>query len=187
MLCKLSIAEHLLYNLIYYFDGKTFIPYHDNLDISISINGDNNFILLFKPKFKNARITINNNNNNIIIIRNSKRFISLNVLITANDNIIYINEDFQCGIVNFLLHEPYTTIKIGSHCLFSSDIMFMNSDAHCILKNDIISNYSQGITIGDHVWIGRGSMILKNVCISNDSIVGANSVVTGKFNDSNII
>ena len=42
------------------------------------------------------------------------------------------------------------------------------------------------IIIGDRVWIGTQATILKNAQIANDTIIGARSVVTKKFDKSNI-
>ena len=52
-----------------------------------------------------------------------------------------------------------------------------------------MENASTGgdICIGDHVWIGYGSKILKNSVVSNDSIIGTCSLINKKFYQSNII
>ena len=41
-------------------------------------------------------------------------------------------------------------------------------------------NPAKDVTIGDRVWIGYGATILKGSVIENDSIIGTQSVVTGK-------
>lgn len=42
-------------------------------------------------------------------------------------------------------------------------------------------------TIGDNVMIYAGSMILGDINVGNNSIVGANSVVTKSFSDNSIL
>ena len=37
---------------------------------------------------------------------------------------------------------------------------------------------AQNIVVGNHVWIGARSIILKGVNIGNNSIIGTNSIVT---------
>lgn len=50
------------------------------------------------------------------------------------------------------------------------------------------SLYSKGkVIIGDNVWIGEGVVVLPNVHIGKNTIVGANSVVTKSFPDNCVI
>lgn len=44
-------------------------------------------------------------------------------------------------------------------------------------------NTESNLVVGDHVWIGYNSTILKNAKISSGSIVGTNSLVAGKFDE----
>lgn len=62
------------------------------------------------------------------------------------------------------------------------------TDAHTVtdLEGNPI-NFSKSIEIGDHVWIGRDVKIGKNTKISNDSIIGWGSIVTKKFEDTNVV
>ena len=46
---------------------------------------------------------------------------------------------------------------------------------------------SKSIVIGDHVWIGQNSLILKGTYVGSGAIIGANSVVSGKKIGSNSI
>lgn len=43
------------------------------------------------------------------------------------------------------------------------------------------------MVIGDNVWIGWGSIILKGTVIGNNCVVGAGSLVAGKFPDNVVI
>lgn len=72
-----------------------------------------------------------------------------------------------------------TKITLGADCLLSSDIMIRTGDSHSILDeqgNRI--NPSGGISIGDHVWIGKGAVVLKNAQIGNNCVIGTGSLVT---------
>lgn len=78
-------------------------------------------------------------------------------------------------------------IDIGEDCMFSSNIGFRTGDSHSVLDlegNRI--NPSKNISIGNHVWIGNGCYIGKGAAVADNSIVGAHSVVTKKFDKSNI-
>ncbi len=51
----------------------------------------------------------------------------------------------------------------------------MDSDFHTIIDKD---EKESGVSIGNHVWIGEGAIILKNVSIGDNCIIGDKTVVT---------
>lgn len=61
----------------------------------------------------------------------------------------------------------------------------MDSDFHKIfnMQNEII-NLPSPVHIGNHVWIGCRSTILKGVNIPDNSVVAAGSVMTKSFSES---
>jgi len=74
-------------------------------------------------------------------------------------------------------------IVIGNNVAISHDVTIMDSDAHTIMDIDahtIIGDYinTKPVFIGDHVWIGAKTTILKGVKIGNGAIIAAGSVVT---------
>ena len=70
-------------------------------------------------------------------------------------------------------------ISFGENCLLSWDILIMDTDFHSIIdSNNIIVNKPKSITIGDHVWIGCRSLILKGVSICNDVVIAAGCRIT---------
>lgn len=79
-------------------------------------------------------------------------------------------------------------VTIGSKVLLSSDITIIDSDFHQIYDSSGVHiNASSPIEIGDHVWMGYRSMVLKGSKIPSGSVVGAGSIVTKKFDQENII
>lgn len=80
-------------------------------------------------------------------------------------------------------------IEIGDNCLISWETLIMDSDFHQIfdLKTQKAFTKSKEIIIGDRVWIGCRSTILKGSVLSNDTIVGAGSLISRKYVESNII
>lgn len=66
-------------------------------------------------------------------------------------------------------------IEIGEGCLFARDVVIRSDDVHTIN----VPGYepSKPIIIGNHVWAGQGSKIMKGVTIGNGSIVSANALV----------
>lgn len=65
-------------------------------------------------------------------------------------------------------------IHIGNNCAISWDVKIMDTDYHYINNK---SN-TKAIYIGDNVWIGMSSLILKGVHVGNGAVIGARSVVT---------
>lgn len=70
-------------------------------------------------------------------------------------------------------------ITIGNDCLFSWDVLVMDTDWHEICDGDQnILNPPRPIVIGDNVWVGCRTTILKGVHIADGSIIAAGSIVT---------
>ncbi len=69
-------------------------------------------------------------------------------------------------------------IVIGQDCKIAWDVIIMDSDLHPINSNPIVN---KPVRIGDKVWIGCRSIILKGVTIEPGAVVAAGSVVTKNF------
>ena len=69
------------------------------------------------------------------------------------------------------------TITIGRNCLITHGCYVLSHDgaAHVLYHND---NGSGNVVIGDNVFIGVNSVILRNVTIGDNCVIGAGSVVT---------
>lgn len=82
-------------------------------------------------------------------------------------------------------------ITIGEQCLLGWDITLMDSEGgHSILRADIMEpmTKSKPIIIGNHVWLGAESSILKGTEIGDGCVVGFKSNVCGiKVKSNNII
>lgn len=79
-------------------------------------------------------------------------------------------------------------IKFGDNCLISWENLFMDTDFHSIKDFDNkILNPDKEIEIGDKVWIGNRSTILKGTIVKNDSVIASNSRVSTKFNSEKVI
>jgi acetyltransferase-like isoleucine patch superfamily enzyme len=90
------------------------------------------------------------------------------------------------GPVTIYMHEPSRLI-IGQGCLFANTQIW-TSDMHSVL--DAITgariNPAQDIRIGNHVWLGEESLILKGSDVGDNSIVAAKALVSGIF-PSNVV
>lgn len=67
-------------------------------------------------------------------------------------------------------------VVIGDHCAIAPNVQIYTAghDYSSLALNDI----AQSVTVGNHVWIGAGAIILPGVKIGEGAVVGAGSVVT---------
>ncbi|MCX6204963.1 MAG: acyltransferase [Bacteroidetes bacterium] len=80
----------------------------------------------------------------------------------------------------------YKKIVFGNNCLLSWDILLMDTDLHSIKNADAeILNPDAEIIIGNSVWIGCRSLILKGAVIPDGSVIAANSFVNKKLSGPN--
>lgn len=71
-----------------------------------------------------------------------------------------------------------TQVRIGARCMISWNCSIFDSVGHRMwLQGQDEAEIEAPITIGDDVWIGPYSIIMKGVTIGNNCIVGAGSVV----------
>ena len=70
-------------------------------------------------------------------------------------------------------------IIIGSNCAISFDTKILDTDTHFIFRDGKLLNEDQSVNIGNNVWIGTNTIVLKGTTIENNVIVGASSLVKG--------
>ena len=80
------------------------------------------------------------------------------------------------------------SIEIGPDCLFSWDIQIKDTDFHKIYdENNNQTNNDKEIVIGNHVWIGARTTVLKGSQIPSYSVIAAGSLFSGKRERNNCI
>lgn len=79
-------------------------------------------------------------------------------------------------------------MTFGDDALVSWDCLFMDTDFHRILDADGIQvNADRDISIGNHVWVGCRSTILKGTTLLNGSVVAAGSITRSKIMKENVV
>ena len=69
-------------------------------------------------------------------------------------------------------------IVFGEECLLSWDILIMDTDFHPIFnEHGELQNPQKPIRIGNNVWIGCRTTILKGVSIVDNSVIASNSTI----------
>jgi len=176
----------------------------------ICIQGCGNKINM-KPNviLRNAKIIINGKNN-LIEIDNGTRLSNTHVYINGTGHYLKIGKDVMYRQGTLLLEDisciisigDRTTVEnayiaateqngkilIGEDCMFSHNVDIRNGDSHSIIDLHTRErlNFPKDITIGNHVWLGSYSQILKGVKIGDNSVVGISSVVTSEIPKNSI-
>lgn len=110
------------------------------------------------------------------------------ILRTIDNGKIIIGD--RVGMSNVTL-VAFSSIKIGNDVLLGGGVKIYDTDFHSLCYEDRIKRNdteipTKPVEIGDGVFIGAGSIILKGVKIGNKSIVGAGSVVRCDIPDGEI-
>ena len=103
-------------------------------------------------------------------------------LIIGKDAVIEFGKDFRIGSeVQFICNKH---ISLGARSMIAWNSMVMDTDLHGIYDGDTKKriNEDRGIIIGDDVWIGCRSSILKGTNIPNGSVVSSGTIVNSSIN-----
>ena len=129
-----------------------------------------------------------NGSNNTICIGERNWLDSVDFFIEDNDNLISLGAHNSIEKHTHLDAIEGTKIEIGDDCMISRDVNIRTGDGHAVfaLNTNLRVNQSKNVKIGNHVWVGMRTIVLKGCEISSGSIVGASSVVTKSFLQTNI-
>jgi acetyltransferase-like isoleucine patch superfamily enzyme len=80
----------------------------------------------------------------------------------------------------FHFAENSTSIRVGEDCMFARETFFLASDFHSVVDQTtgVRLNGARGIDLENHVWVGLGAKVLKNVRIGTGAVIATSSVVT---------
>jgi len=115
--------------------------------------------------------------NGKIIIGNGVKLDSNIRLLSANDSTLVIKANTNIGKSTVI--NAGANISIGENVLISGNC-YIQSSSHSIKKNNLIKlqkHEHDAIQIGNDVWIGANSIVLKGVQMSNGTVLGANSLL----------
>lgn len=76
------------------------------------------------------------------------------------------------------------SLVIGKSCFIASNVSISDNDGHPLDPTErgrgepVKSEDVLAVKIGDNVWIGEGSAILKGVSVGEGAVIGTKSVVT---------
>ena len=176
---------------IHTLEDNTIIGDYSFIDSEIQFSGKNN-ILIAPPSDGETKVKLLNttiefvSDNSVMFLSNSPRYYSIHAWL-YNDVFCSIGTNNYFNQLLNLKCSDQTNIVIGDDCMFSMGIWLRTSDVHLMYdtKKHRRINYSKSILIGDHVWAGQDSKILKGTKIGSGAIIGADTLCAGKTIPSN--
>lgn len=172
-------------------NNNTIFIKSNKVKANITINGKNNNIFIGNTKVKsNFDIKVNGDNNNIIFndltgFGEAKIFIG-NQSSYVTNTLLKAGKNLSAGSVVFYIYNPDNKCYIGDNCMFSSNIKIRTGELPHKIYNNLTNenlDYSEGVFIGNNVWLGEEVFLTKRVTLPDNTIVGAKSVVTRKFDE----
>jgi len=157
---------------------------------TFQICGDKNLIWIDKNVIAhNLKFNIIGHCHSIRILQNVQFNRSGMIWVEDNNCTIEIGRDSTFEEVHIAATEPHSKISIGEDCIFATGIEIRTGDSHSLLDNNSRKriNYAKDVIIGNRVWVASNASILKGSVIGSNSVVGTRAVVTGSFEESNIL
>lgn len=111
------------------------------------------------------------------------------IMIAENTGTITIGKNF--GMSNSSLYSR-CSIKIGDNVMLGGGVKIYDTDFHslqCKYRGTSLDKQytiNRPVVIGNNVFIGAGSVILKGVTIGDRAIIGAGSVITHSIGEDEI-
>lgn len=158
--------------------------------LSITINGNNNRIEIGLPSnFISSSIIIDGDNNKFSIKPTRHRYIRHTTFGLEGGSVVSVGSGVSSYRDINIVAKNGKNIYIGDECMFAREIMVRNNDGHIIVDKTTgeLLNPPGDIIIGNNVWIGMRSVILKGTVVKDGSVIGAMALVNKKFDEENIL
>ena len=112
----------------------------------------------------------------------------LNLNVQSQSTLVSVGDRSTSASVNMEVGEPNISLSIGQDCMISHDVEIMCSDSHSVvdLESGLRLNPAKDVEIGDHVWLGANTAVLKGSRIGRNCVIGFRSVVTGTLPPSSL-
>ena len=157
--------------------------------VKVRFRNSNNLLRLCKPFLFEETVIALEGDSSLEIGKNP--YIKRNLFLIQRSSTVKIGDDFTSeeDLRVVLSGEPRQKVSIGQDCMFSRKICIHPADGHTIfdVSTGQALNPGKEICIGNHVWVGMNVLFLKGARIADNSVVGANSLVTKPFTDPNSI
>jgi len=133
-----------------------------------------NFRVNFKGYSRFGKgITFNCKDSGVIFISKNTTFRNYVNFRVVRNGLLSIGEG--CFFNQNVSITAMSRIEIGSNCKFANNVVIVDHDHD--YKNDLKKYIVEDISIGNNVWIGANSVILKGVSIGDRAVIAAGSIV----------
>lgn len=170
--------------------GNEIFSKNEYIDAKVTFKGSNNKLYLKDDSYiGKANFSFTGNNATVKIGSNFKnKPHTLNIRI-GEDSTIELGDGITIEKNASFFACEGTQILIGDDCMIASHVQIRADDSHPIFSSEDSSriNKSKDIQIGKHCWLGYECTILKGASISEGSVVGMKSIVTGVFPNNVLI
>lgn len=160
--------------------------------ISVAYLSVNKFILMKNISFKKEELisisTRFNLDRKASIVLGNKNGTRRNVEFSvSNEGEIIIGDN--CFFNNNCMIVSHKRITIGNGCSFGPNVMVYDHDHDFRAENGLKSNKfkTTEISIGNNVWIGANSVILRGTVIEDNCVIAAGSIVKGHIKSGHIL
>ena len=148
--------------------------------VRITIEGDRNLVR-FHPTCKLVNTSFRLLGNDLRVELGERVKISRwgEFLLMGDDASIRIGHHSTVESARFIAHGG-TDLEVGPDCMFAYDVEVRTSDSHSILdaRTGERINPDKSVRIGEHVWFGARSVVLKGVSVGDQSIIATGSIIT---------
>lgn len=156
--------------------------------VNVYVEGNQNEIVIGSLTRMNGSSIFVKGNNNRIIIDDNNGFESCSLWIEDDGNEICIGAHNRFFKNSHLAAIEGTKITIGEDGLFAPDVQIRTGDSHSIMDMEgRRTNPSRNVMVGNHVWIGAGTVVLKGSKIPDETVIGVHSLVNKELDEKNCI
>jgi acetyltransferase-like isoleucine patch superfamily enzyme len=124
-------------------------------------------------------ITINVGGNNVRVYMGCIGYAFVSTMNLWADTSVCIGDG--CTSNGATIVTANSDVIVQRDCMFSSEVFLQSSDQHGIVdavSGALLNGGRRQIVLGEHVWMGRRTMILPDVRVGGGSIIAAGAVVT---------
>ncbi len=165
---KNQVVKYLNLTRIYFLNNKRKAKV--SLDYSVRIDSRSKV-----QAYSGTRIIVGKNS----YLRSNKKGyhagMSFCTTLLADSEGSFISIGENCRINGSYIHSSGGGIVIGNNCVIASGVNIIDSNGHVLISNDRTKgrDVPEKISIGNNVWIGLNSIILKGSIIGDNCVVAA--------------